>query len=166
MKENGLDHRERSPHSMIRVSQKARAVAIALWIVGTLAGAAAIQWLLPDGEQYASKQGPQAALQTMQMLFAFVFLSVLPLSVYLFWFGYRAVKWRQIPPPGTWVIRTTKVVEGPKAQRRGQILLALGVLLFAVSLSCAIYFPYRLEQVFHGRPPQPSTETAQPTDSP
>ncbi len=165
MRENGFDAQERSSTPIIRANKKVRLVVIVVWILGALAAAAAIQWLLPYGAQYASKQEPQTALRTMQILVAFLFLSVLPLGVYLFWFGYRAVQWRQIPPPGPWVIRNTKVVEGDPAQRRGRIIVALGMLLFALGSSCAIYFSYRLERVFHGRPSQPSAESTKP-DSP
>ena len=149
----------------MRTNKRARAVLIAVLLVGTLIAAAALQWLLPYIEQYVSKQQPQAALRTLQILFAFVFLSVLPLGAYLFWFGYRAVRWRRIPPPGTWVIRDTKVVEGPRAQQRGRIVMALAVLLFALGLFCAIYFPYRLGRVFQGTPPQPSAESAPPAQT-
>jgi hypothetical protein len=149
----------------MRTNKRARAVLIAVLLVGTLIGAAALQWLLPYSGQYVSRQEPQAALRTLQILFAFLFLSVLPLGVYLFWFGYRAVQWRQIPPPGTWVIRDTKVVEGHRAQQRGRIVMALAVLLFALGLFCAIYFPYRLGRVFQGVPSQPSAESAPPAQT-
>ena len=165
MQENEFDARGPSPQPAIRANKRVRAVAIAIWIVGALAGAAAIQWLLPYSEQYVSKQEPQAALRTMQILFAFLFLSVLPLSVYLFRFGYRAVQWRQIPPPWTWVIRSTKIVEGSRAQQRGRIVMTLGALLFVLGLSCAIYFPYRLGRVFQGTPPQPSAESTKPREA-
>jgi hypothetical protein len=58
-----------------------------------------------------------------------------------------------------------KVVEGDPAQRRGRIVMALGVLLFTIGLCCAIYFPYRLGRVFQGRPSQPSAESTQPADA-
>lgn len=165
MEEDAFDGTQQSAGPVIRANKTVRAVMIGIWIVVALIGAAAIQWLLPYGEQYVSKQEPQAALRTMQILFGFLFLSVLPLGVYLFWFGYRAVQWRQIPPPGTWVLRNTKVVEGHRAQRRGRIVMTLGVLLFVLGLSCAIYFPYRLGRVFQDRPPQPSAEATKPMET-
>jgi hypothetical protein len=165
VKENESESGEQSPYPVIRANKRARAALIALLLVGALIGAAAMQWLLPYSEQRISQQEPQAALRILQILFAFLFLSVLPLGVYLFWFGYRAVKWRQIPPPGTWVIRDMKMVEGDSAQRRGQIVMALGVLLFALGLFCAIYFPYRLERVFQGTP-SPSAVLTPSTDTP
>ncbi len=164
MKDNEFDTQERSSTPIIRASKRARVVVIVIWVFSALAGAAAIQWLLPYSEQYASKKEPQAVLRTMQILLAFLFLSVLPLGVYVFWFGFRAVRWRQMPPPGTWVIRTMRGVEGHRAQRRGRIAMALGVFLFAVGLFSAIYFPCRLGTVFHGRPSQPSVEPAKPTE--
>jgi hypothetical protein len=165
MQENEFDAQGPSAQPVIRANKRVRAVALAIWIVGALAGAVAIQWLLPYSEQYVSKQEPQVALRTMQILFAFLFLSVLPLGVYLFRFGYRAMQWRQIPPPGTWVIRNAKVVEGRRAQQRGRIVVTLGVLLFVLGLSCAIYFPYRLGRVFQGTPPQPSAEATKPMEA-
>ncbi len=166
MEEDAFNGTEESPGPVIRANKAVRAVVIVVWIVAALIGAAAIRWLLPYSEQYVSKQEPQAALRTLQSLSAIVFLSVLPLGVYLFWYGYRAVRWRQIPPPGTWVIRNTKVVEGPRAQQRGRIVMTLGVLLFVLGLSCALYFPYRLGKVFQSRPSQPSAESPTPTDVP
>lgn len=165
MQENELHAEERPPDPVMRANKTVRAVVIAVGIVAALMGAAAIRWLLPYGEQYVSKQEPHAALRTMQILVAVLFLSVLPLGAYVFWFGYRAVQSHQIPPPGTWVIRDTKVVEGPRARQRGQIVMALGVLLFALGLSGAIYFPDRLGRVFQGAPPQPAAESAQPAQT-
>jgi hypothetical protein len=164
MKENELDATERSPHPVIRANRMVRAVVIVVWVVATLTGAAAIRWLLPYSEQYVSKQEPQGALRIMQILFAFLFLSVAPLGVYLFRFGYRTVQWRQIPPPGTWVIRNTRAVEGHRTQQRGRVIMALGVLLFALGLFCAMYFPYRLGRVFQGRPSQPAAESTKPME--
>jgi hypothetical protein len=165
MKEDEFDRTEQSPDPALRPSQTGRAVVIGIWIVVALIGAAAIQWLLPYSEQYVSKQQPRAALRTVQLLLAFLFLSVLPLGAYLFWFGYRAVQWRQIPPPGTWVLRNTRTVEGHRAQRRGRIVMALAALLFTLGLFCAMYFPYRLGRVFQGVPAQPSAEATKPIET-
>jgi hypothetical protein len=153
MQDNEFDAQERSSTPVIPVNQKARLVVIVVGVLGALAGAAAIRWLLPYSQQYLSAQEPQAALRTMQILFACIFLSVLPVGIYLFWFGYRAVKWRQVPPPGTWVIRNTRIVEGDPARRRGWVIMALGGLLFALGLFSALYLPYRLGKVFHVNSP-------------
>jgi hypothetical protein len=158
-----FERRAQPPHPVIGANKRARAALMAVLLVGALIGAAVIQWLLPYSGQYVSQQEPRVALRTVQILFSLLFLSVLPLGIYLFWFGYRAVQWRQIPPPGTWVIRDVKVIEGDPAQRRGRIVMTLGVLLFALGLFCTIYFPYRLGRVFQGNPslstvPTPSTD--------
>ncbi len=162
MKDNKVDQTEASPGLVIRANRKVRAVAIAAWIVSTLAGALLIRWMLPHSEQYLSRQGPQGALRTIQIVLAFMFLSLVPLGAYLFWFGCRAVRWRQIPPPGTWVVRDTQVIEGEPAQRRGWIVIALAILLSALGLSSAIYFPYRLGKVFHGGIPESTTQSTEP----
>ncbi len=162
MKDDKVDQTEASPGPVIRASRKVRAVVIAVWIIGTLAGALLIRWMLPHSEQYLSRQGAQGALRTIQIVLAFMFLSLVPLGAYLFWFGYRAVRWRQIPPPGTWGVRDTRVIEGEPAQRRGWIVIALAILLFALGLSSAVYFPYRLGKVFHGGLPESATQSAEP----
>jgi hypothetical protein len=161
MKDNEVDGRAGSSNRVIRANRKVRAVALAACMVSAVAGVMLIQWLLPQGEQYLSKQSPQGALRILQIAVGFIFLSTVPLSVYLFWFGYRVVKWRQIPPPGAWVIRDTRVVEGDPAQRRGRIVIALAVLLLAAGLLSALYFPYRLGRVFHSRVSESATEATE-----
>jgi flagellar basal body-associated protein FliL len=166
MKDNEFDSRAAASNRVIRADQRVRAVVIAVCVVSMLAGVMFLPSLLASSERHIAEQEPQAALRTLQIVVALLFLGLLPLSAYLFWFGYRAAKWRQIPPPGTWVLRDTKVIEGDRAQQRGRIVMALAVLLFGVGLFCSMYFPYRLGQVFQDRRPAPAAEATQPPHAP
>ena len=163
MNKNEPDPGEAVPARILRTRKPVRTLVVALGVGSLLAGAGLVLWLLPHGERYVASREPEVALRIVQGMFALLFLSVLPLGAYLLWFGYRAARWRQIPPPGTWVLRDTKVVEGDRAKLRGQIIMILGALLLALGLFSAIYFPHQLGGVFHQGPLQPTAEAAAPT---
>ncbi|MHC4702931.1 MAG: hypothetical protein ACYTFQ_20395 [Planctomycetota bacterium] len=90
----------------------------------------------------------QTALLIVKAIIGFLFLSILPFGLYLCRFGWRAIKHREMPPPGTTVIIDTKIIEGKKAVMRGRIIMALSIVLMALSLVGGLYFPYKLGRVF------------------
>jgi hypothetical protein len=89
---------------------------------------------------------------------AFIFLSIVLFGLYMCLFGWKVIKHKQIPPPGTKVIVDTKVLEGEKAVTRGKIIIAVSLVLIAVGLYSGLYFPYKLGKVFSEQIRQSSPE--------
>jgi Na+/phosphate symporter len=53
-----------------------------------------------------------------------------------------------MPPPGTRVIKDTKVLVGDKAVTRGRLLMAIALLLVSLGLAGGLYLPYKLGKAF------------------
>ena len=152
---------------IMKADPRARVV-LAVCAAILLLGAALATLLIPRGQNYLQGQEPRVTLRVLQGLTAFMFLSVLPISGYMFWFGRRAVRSRQMPPPGTWLIRDTRVIEGDRAVRRGQGLTAIAVILAVIALFAGTWLPYKFGKVFADNPRQSAgqTDSNQPAASP
>jgi len=136
---------------MIKANKKLRRLVIGICVISVLVVLVLMQWVLPRGVRYLERQEPRIILWVLEAGTAVIFLSVVPMAIYLYCFGRRVVRHRQLPPPGTRVVVDTKLIEGDRAVTRGRIVMALAVVLFALGLFCGLYFPYRLEQLFGAR---------------
>jgi len=154
---------------VMRADRRLRTFVVAACIAGTLVGAMAILWVLPWGQRYLERQEPRTALRIVQMVTAVVFLGLVPFAIYLYWLGWRVVKSRRMPPPGTKVYRDTRIIEGDRAVARGRTIIALAVILLVLGLVGGLCFPYRLGKVFgarlQGNPPS-QVEQAPSTPAP
>jgi len=140
---------------IVRADKKARRLAMVILAGGLLLGVSLMLWVMPWVQRSLERQGRETALRALQVMTAIVFLSLAPFSVYLYWYGWRVVRSRRMPPPGTRVIRDTKVIEGDAAVTRGRLAMALAVILLAVSLLGGLYLPYHLGKVFGDRQSMP-----------
>ncbi len=129
--------------------------AMLVYIVFLAAGVAAIKWGLPAFTSYLAGQPPDEILFTLAVLAGLIFLSVLPWSVYMLVYALRILRAGQFPPPGAKVLRDTAVISGDEALARGRWLLATGIVLTALALAGAAYFPYRLYRSFQVRATSP-----------
>ena len=77
-------------------------ILLAVCIVVLLLGGVLTIWLIPRGQSYLQGQEPGVTLRGLQGFTAFIFLSVFPISGYLFWFGRRvcAADRSRHPEPG------------------------------------------------------------------
>ncbi len=89
----------------------------------------------------------------IKIIIAFFFLSVIPFAVYLGRLGWRAVRYRHMPPPVTTVLTDTKVLEGDAAVKRGKLLIVVGIVLLAISLICGLILPYAFGEMYLGSLP-------------
>ncbi len=140
---------------IIKADKKARTLALVVLFTGLLLGVSLMLWVMPWVQRSLERQGPQTALRGLQVMTAILFLSLVPLSAYLYWYGWRVMRSRRMPPPGTRVIRNTKVIEGDAAVTRGRLAMVLAVILLAFSLLGGLYLPYRLGKLFGDRQSMP-----------
>ena len=71
----------------------------------------------------------------IQAWFAIAIVSVAGIAAYLAFMAVKVLKTRQMPPPGTRVIRDTKVIEGERAVTRAKALLAMAVVVAVVGIA-------------------------------
>jgi len=150
-----------SQQHVIKADKRTRMFFILAWIACVCAGVALITWGLPWGQGRLEKAEPAKALLVIQLVTGFIFLSIIPFGVYLFRLGLRAVRCRQMPPPGTRVITDMKVLEGDKAVTRGRLMMVLALLLVALGFAGGLYLPYKLGKVFGEQSGQPVPQASQ-----
>jgi MFS family permease len=132
----------------IKADRRARMVVMAGCAGAVLLGLVLVAWVIPRGQDYLQRQEPHVSLRVLQIFTALIFLSFLPVSGYMFWFGRRVARSRQMPPPGTRVIRDTRVIAGERAVTRGRGMMLVAVVLSAVCLFAGIWLPIKFGRVF------------------
>lgn len=133
---------------VIKADKRIRTLVILAYIVAVLVVLVLIIWILPWGEGKLEQTEPEAMLRIIRIVIAFIFLSIIPFGLYMYRFGWRVIKHKQMPPPGTKVIVDTKVLEGVKAVTRGKIIIAVSLILIVAGLYGGLYFPYKLGKIF------------------
>jgi hypothetical protein len=102
---------------------------------------------------------PIAILRIVQIIIAFVFLSMLPFAVYLFRLGRGAVRCGRLPPPGMRVLSDMKLIEDHEAVQRGRRMATIGFVLIVIGLIGGLYVPYKIGTLY-GEPLRPTTPAA------
>ena len=74
--------------------------------------------LFDFGALFKDLQG-EALLQRVRLVFALLFLPLIPMGLYLIHFGLRILRSGEFPPPGAWLIRPTRIQTGRWAGFRG-----------------------------------------------
>ena len=133
---------------IIRADKRIRMLVLLGYLVPVIIFTVLIGWILSRGEGRPKQVEPEVLLRFIQIVIAFIFLSTIPFGLYLLRFGWRVIKYRQMPPPGTKVIVDTKVLEGDKAVTRGRLIIAISLVLIVLGLFGGLYFPYKLGKVF------------------
>ncbi len=86
-----------------------------------------------------ARENPRAALEQLlnrlHLLALSMTLLFVPFSLYLLYFSIRTYRASRFPPPGSRVVRDTRIVTGRRARMKG----IAGVLLAAAFLGLALY---------------------------
>lgn len=144
----GIDNTQQQ-EKVIKADKKIRWLVLFGYPVSVLILIILLSIVLPWGEDRLEKlDDPEVLMRIIRIVIAFIFLSIVPFGLYICRFGWRVIKLKQIPPPGTKVIVDTKIIEGEKAVTRGKIIIAISLVLIAVGLYGGFYFPYKLGKVF------------------
>ncbi len=96
-----------------------------------------------------AEKSPKTALQQMALVFGMI-IAVMALLLLIFagWlthFCFQVLQTKQLPPPGTSVIRDTRIVFGASALWRAR----LGLLVAAVIAGCAFCTVWISSQIYH-----------------
>ena len=133
---------------VIKADKRIRKLVILAYIVAVLVMVVLLMWILPWAEGKLEQTEPEVMLRIIRIVIAFIFLSIVPFGLYMCRFGWRVIKHKQMPPPGTKVLVDTKVLEGDKAVKRGRLIIAISLLLIVLGIYGGLYFPYKLGKVF------------------
>jgi hypothetical protein len=91
---------------------------------------------------------PMVILRIVQIVIAFLFLSMLPFAIYWFRLGRGAVHGGRLPPPRMRILSDMKLVEGDEAVRRGRRMAIVGFVLIVIGLAGGLYVPYKIGSLY------------------
>jgi hypothetical protein len=74
---------------MINADKKLRQVVIGICVISVLVVLVLMGWVLPRGVRYLERQDPRTILRVLEAGTALVFLSIVPMALYLYYFGRR-----------------------------------------------------------------------------
>jgi len=134
--------------TVIKADRKLRLLVGAGYVVALVVFNTLLVRMIESHEQPASEMEPEALLQVVRLTMAFLFLSPVPVALYLCWLGRRAIQHRQMPPPGVKLIIDTRPLAGDEAVTSGRFLRRIGVALIIVGLIVGLYVPHRLTRTF------------------
>ena len=132
---------------IIRPDKNYRKRVFSLYVVLVLIGVVFMGWVLPWSKAYTEQLDPENALRTMKFTLVVVFLSIIPIAIYILTLGRKMVKHERFPPPGMKVLRETLVIKGARARLRGRVLVVLSLVLIFLALLGALYIPYMIDKV-------------------
>ncbi len=118
-----------------------------LYTVALALGCLLIFWGRPWLKSYLDSLEPRAALNFITWSLIVIFLSILPISAFLFRFGQKIVRAERFPPPGTKVIRDTEVLRGGRAVARGRLFIGIALVVAILAVGSAVFFPYWLNKL-------------------
>ena len=125
--------------------------------VSSIVALLAFLWWMARGVRQAHKEpDPVGLLRCVQIMIAFLFLSVLPFATYLWRLGRQSMRNRQMPPPGMRILSDMKLIQGDKAAARGRRMAVIGFVLLVIGLIGGLYAPYKLGSLY-GEPLRSAT---------
>src|SRR6266567_2762528 len=132
-----------------KADQETRKKAFILLGVITVIGAIVIQFGLPRLTGYMHSLPLNEAIQLFIIVTTLPFISIIPIAIYCYRIGRKVIASNQFPPPGSKVIRDTKVLTGLAARRRGLTLVALSSLMMVIGVFASAYFPIKINNAFN-----------------
>jgi hypothetical protein len=133
--------------AVLKADREYRRNIIFLYALTVLLGYALIRWGLPEFDAFLKQKKPAEALRILIFAIGAIFLSLLPWAICMLQYGRRILKTGQYPPAGAKVIRNAEIIEGAPARRKAVILIAGSLIIAALALFSALYFPYKILQV-------------------
>lgn len=134
--------------AVLRADPEYRKKVFFVCVLAFILGFAAINWGLPEFDEYLKQKKPGDAFRIVLLILRVVFLSILPWTIYFIYYGLRILKTGRYPLPGAKVIRDTEIIEGKPARRKACVIIAGSFLVTALALFGALYFPNKLDKVF------------------
>ena len=120
---------------------------LALLLIIVFVGALGIYFLQIHLQTILNRGDVSNALRYLKRISISIFLPMLPLCLFLLHLSRKTFLTQQYPPPGSKVLRDTKISRGKDAILRAKILAALAILL-AISSIAALSMLFRLLNSF------------------
>ena len=134
-----------------------------LWLIATMVAAALLLFLfgLPALKHWMNVADGAEMLRRMGLVFYGLGGVLLATSVYAGWYARRILRSRQFPPPGSWVMRDTRVLRGDTARARGWWVLTCAI-SFLLLAAYTMILPRRLDGLVMPAPTPHPAQVAVP----
>ncbi|MBN1975171.1 MAG: hypothetical protein JW787_16125 [Sedimentisphaerales bacterium] len=153
---------ETNPEKQCQVIPGNKKIGIAVLTCWILCLLAIIFYLMHSIQSEISNPNSiESPLLLVKTVVIFGLLSFIVYACYKIWFGYLAIKHRQIPPPNTIVFLDTIFFKGEKAVKHGRKIVAFGFIAIVVGLLIAIYADYKLKEMIPNQNNQQTLTTNQ-----
>ncbi len=119
-----------------RADPRARRIALAIVVLGTLVGAAVIAGIdhfRPELDAWLRRDSSSASTALL-LAAAIAGLPMLAAAAWLWAYGGRIARAEMYPTPGGALFRDTRVLAGSSAVRRGRLLQAMAVVLWTAGV--------------------------------
>ncbi|NCC23664.1 MAG: hypothetical protein EOM25_00490 [Deltaproteobacteria bacterium] len=94
-------------------------------------------WGLHGGKDWVMTQPLVKSVRILGLAMAGIFLTLVPVALFLGWLGLRIAKARVFPLPGARVLRPTIRLTGEEAAARGRLIMILSAMLGLCGLAGA-----------------------------
>lgn len=130
------------------------------WLIATMVAAALLLFLfgLPALKRWINVADGTVMLHRMSLVFYGLGDLLLATAAYASWYARRIFGSQQFPPPGTWVMRDTRVLRGDAARARGWWVLTCAIGFVLLATYTMLVLPRRLDGLML---PAPSRHAAQ-----
>jgi hypothetical protein len=113
------------------------------WLIAAMAATALLFWLfaLPALKHWVDARDVKVMTQRMGLVYYCLSLLLLVTGTYAAWYARRILYASQFPPPGSWVLRDTRLLHGDQARARGWWVVACAVSLMLIAAYIAVLPP-------------------------
>lgn len=132
---------------IIQANKDSRRKVLIIVFLSMIAGLLILVWGFPAFSEYIETRSPQKAIAIIKYTLIFLFLAVLPASIYVFTLGRRIYIEERFPPKGMKVIKDTPLLEGIKAKRRGLSIQILAAVMTVFGLGGAVYVYFAIPRI-------------------
>ena len=111
-------------------------------------------FLILDGFDLLSPEGmvpgqsSEERIDRMQLILPVLFWPLLPLGLYVGYFGMRILRAGEFPPPGSKTLRPVEIIRGKPASVRGWVAILAGLSLCGLAVYGAVVIPGELARLF------------------
>lgn len=110
------------------------------WLIAAMTAAGVLLWLIVRPTLKLWINVSDISVMTHRMGVVYYGLSILLFATagYAGWYARRIFRASQFPPPGSWVLRDTRLLRGEHARARGWWVVACATSLFLIAVYVAI----------------------------
>jgi hypothetical protein len=115
-------------------------------IIAMIVAAVLLLWLgLPALKEWVDARDDSVMIHRMAVVCYWLGFTLFATAGYACWYARNIFRSSQFPPPGTWVLRDTRLLRGDHARARGWWVMACAISFTLLALFVVIELPRQIE---------------------